>query len=419
MLSTNLRVTGFDAVTWGRFISLFESRRRRARDDHRNSYGMVVVVEAPGGGACAAFIGDRGPIACDGYRSREDLPALCAEHSVRRGIALKLGTIEELTERATPQLLRTDDYAGQWLALLTAARELEREGALYFWPEPKNVVPLPTPQLVTRALDVVLPDEHSFVAALWEDAELWTALVLRRRGGQFDLIGGPELVLDTVGPLSGDFRRDHRAVSRAISSSIAPLQLGIYTQRRRFERLLREAEPGAWAKAVALREIIIDPSPAYVNIAMGADALRATARRTGELLGGIDFLSMLEPWTRYAREQISNVASVTGMLGFNPLQVLARRLRANEDGTGETIVPPSSDDASDATKSSAPVIPRQRPLPNVEPIEPTPASDAATDNRHQRDNREEHAGPRQAPGPHANGPADEADHSANQSAGRR
>jgi len=368
VLSTNLRVTGFDAVTWGRFISLFESRRRRARDDHRNSYGVVVVVEDPNGGACAAFIGDRGPIACDQYKSRADLAGLCAEHGVRRGIALKLGTIEELTERATPQMLRTDDYAGQWLALLAAARELEREGALYFWPEPRNVVPLPTPQLVTRALDVVLPDEHSFVAALWEDAELWTALVLRRRGGQFDLIGGPELVLDTVGPLSGDFRRDHRAVSRAISTSIAPLQLGIYTQRRRFERLLREAEPGAWAKAVALREIIIDPSPAYVNIAVGADALRATARRTGELLGGIDFLSFLEPWTRYAREQISHVTSVSGLLGFNPLQVLARRLRANEDGTGETILPPSDPDdprgdVRDSIIPEAP-IPRERDLAN-------------------------------------------------------
>jgi hypothetical protein len=369
VLSTNLRVTGFDAVTWGRFISLFESRRRRARDDHRNSYGVVVVVEDPNGGACAAFIGDRGPIPCDQYKSREDLAALCAEHGVRRGIALKLGTIEELTERATPQMLRTDDYAGQWLALLSAARELEREGSLYFWPAPRNVVPLPTPQLVTRALDVVLPDEHSFVAALWEDAELWTALVLRRRGGQFDLIGGPELVLDTVGPLSGDFRRDHRAVSRAISTSIAPLQLGIYTQRRRFERLLREAEPGAWAKAVALREIIIDSSPAYVNIAVGADALRATARRTGELLGGIDFLSFLEPWTRYAREQISHVTSVSGMLGFNPLQVLARRLRANEDGTGETILPPSDPDdpdaeARDSIIPQAAAIPRERIVAN-------------------------------------------------------
>lgn len=351
MLSASLRFTGFDALTWGRFISLFESRRSRA-SDHRNSYGMVVVVEDDAGAACAAFIGDRGPISASNYRSRTDLATLCAEHHVRRGVALKLGAIEELMTRATAQMLRTDDYAGQWLALLGAARELEREGALYFWPESKNVVPIPTPQLVTRALDVVLPDEHSFVAALWEDVELWTALVLRRRGGQFDLIGGPELVLDTVGPLSGDFRRDHRAVSRAISESIAPLQLGIYAQRRRFERLLREAEPGAWAKAVALREIIIDPSPAYVHFAVGADALRATARKTGELLGGIDFMGLIEPWTRYAREQISAATSVTGVLGFNPLQLLARRLRANEDGVaGESLIP---DHAENAVQSEQP-----------------------------------------------------------------
>ena len=342
MLSSNLRVTGYDAVTWYRLVSLFEPRR--SPDDHSDSYGMLVIVEDSVGQACAAFIGERGPIAAASDPGRGNLPQLCAQHRVRRAVVLKQGAIEDLTERAAQQLLRTDDYAAQWLALLTAARELEREGALYFWPPAKNVVPLPSPQLLTRALDVVLPDEHSFVAALWEDSELWTALVLRRRGGQIDLLGGPELVLDAVGPLSGDYRRDHRAVSRAISASIAPVQLGIYSHYRRFERLLREAEPGAWAKAIALREVIIDPSPAYVHFAVGADALRATARRTGELLGGIDFLSYLEPWTRYAREQISHVASVTGMLGFNPLQVLARRLRAS--------------DTSESTEADSPEPPR-------------------------------------------------------------
>lgn len=338
MLSSNLRVTGYDAITWSRLVSLFEVRH--APDDHSNSYGMLVVVEDDAGAACAAFIGDRGPIDAASYTGRADLEALCNQLRVRRAVVLKQGTVEELTERAAQQLLRTDDYAAQWLALLSAARELEREGALYFWPPAKNVVPVPSPQLVTRALDVVLPDEHSFVAALWEDTELWTALVLRRRGGQIDLLGGPELVLDAVGPLSGDYRRDHRAVSRAVSASIAPVQLGIYSQYRRFERLLREPEPGAWAKAIALREVIIDPSPAYVHFAVGADAIRATARRTGQLLGGIDFLNYIEPWTRYAREQISHVASVTGMLGFNPLQVLARRLRgANSTAQTEANSP--------------------------------------------------------------------------------
>jgi hypothetical protein len=331
VLSANLRVTGYDAASWGRLVSLFEVRPRQLAGEHPDSSGLLVVVEDARGACCAAFIGDRGAIAVTTYSGRGDLPALCAQHGVRRAVALRLGTIEELTERAAEHVLRTDDYAAQWLALFEAARALEREGALYFWPEAKNIVPLPSLQLLTRALDVVLPDEHSFVAALWDDADLWTALVLRRRGGQFDLVAGPELVLDTVGPLSGDYRRDHRALSRGISESVAPVQLGIYSQRRRFERLLREAEPGSWAKAIALREVIIDPSPAYVHIAVGADALRATARKTGQLLGGFDFMTYIEPWARYAREQVANVASVTGMLGFNPLQVLARRLRADED----------------------------------------------------------------------------------------
>ncbi|MET0390209.1 MAG: hypothetical protein ABW321_29830 [Polyangiales bacterium] len=347
MLSANLRVTGYDAITWSRLISLFEARQQHGAPNEparNDGYAALVVVEDATGAACAAFIANRGPITASEYKSRADLGTLCEQHGVRRGIALRLGTIEELTERAAEQVLRTDDYAAQWLALFEAARALEREGALYFWPASTNAAALPSPQLITRALDVVLPDEHSFVAALWDESELWTALVLRRHGGQFDLIAGPELVLDVVGPLSGDYRRDHRAVSRAISTSIAPVQLGIYSQRRRFQRLLREAEPGAWAKAIALREVIIDPSPAYVHIAVGADALRATARRTGQLLGGIDFMTYIEPVARYAREQVANVASVTGMLGFNPLQLLARRLRANE---ATVSMPPPAEEPSE------------------------------------------------------------------------
>jgi hypothetical protein len=169
------------------------------------------------------------------------------------------------------------------------------------------------------------------VGVLWEESDLWTALVLRRRAGEIDLIAGPELVLDVVGPLGGDYRRDHRAVSRAIGAAVAPVQLGLYAQRRRFERLLRDAQPGAWAKAIALRDVIIDPSPAYVHVAVGADALRATARRTSQLFGGLDVASLLEPLARYARDQVMHVASVSGLLGFNPLQALARRLRSDQE----------------------------------------------------------------------------------------
>jgi hypothetical protein len=326
MLSSELRVTGFDPASWSRLLSLFGAGVEQASAAQR---GTLVVVVDEHGAACAAFVTQRGPIPIASYTGRAELAQLCEQLGAPRAIVVKLGAIEELTERAVPRVLGSDNYAAQWLGLLTTARELEREGALYFWPE-RSRLPLPSPPVLARTLDTVLPDERSLLAVLWEDSVLWTALLLRRRAGEIDLVAGPEFVLDVVGPLGGDYRRDHRAVSRAVSDAVAPVHIGIYAQRSRFERLLRNPEPGAWAKAVALREIIIDPSPAYVHVALTADAMRATARKTSEILGGLDFLSFAQPYARYAREQIMHVASVTGLLGWNPLQVLASRLRSGE-----------------------------------------------------------------------------------------
>src|SRR5262249_11333863 len=156
------------------------------------------------------------------------------------------------------------------------------------------------------------------------------------RGGQIDLVGGPELVLDVVGPLGGDYRRDHRAVSRALSDAIAPVQVGLYAQRRRFERLLRSPQPGSRAQAIALRGIITAPGAPHVHVAAGPAPPPPPARKPSQILGGLDAASVFAPAARYAREQIMHVASVSGMLGFNPLQVLARRLRSNEESADGT-----------------------------------------------------------------------------------
>lgn len=326
MLSSELRITGFDPTSWARLLSLLGASTEQATAANR---GTLVVVVDEHGMACAAFVTQRGHVPISSYNGRADLPQLCEQYEAQRAIVVKLGAIEELTERAVPRVLASDDYAAQWLGLLSAARELEREGALYFWPE-RARLPLPSPPVLARTIDTVLPDERALLAVLWEDSVPWTALLLRRRAGEIDLVAGPEFVLDVVGPLGGDYRRDHRAVSRAVSDAVAPVHIGIFAQRDRFERLLRNPEPGSWAKAVALREIIIDPSPAYVHVALTADAMRATARKTSQYLGGLDFLTFAQPYARYAREQIMHVASVTGLLGWNPLQVLAARLRSGE-----------------------------------------------------------------------------------------
>ena len=326
MLSSELRVTGFDSESWARLLSLFGGSVEHASAAQR---GTLVVVVDEQDAACAAFVTQRGAVPIAEYTGRAELGPLCEKLGCPRAIVVRLGAIEELTERAVPRVLGSDNYAAQWLGLLSVARELEREGALYFWPE-RGKLPLPSPVVLARTIDTVLPDERALLAVLWEDSMPWTALLLRRRAGEIDLVAGPEFVLDVVGPLGGDYRRDHRAVSRAVSDAVAPVHIGIYAQRTRFERLLRNPQPGAWAKAVALRDIIIDPSPPYVHVALAADALRATTRKTSQYLGRLDFMSYVHPAARYAREQIMHVASVTGLLGWNPLEVLASRLKSGE-----------------------------------------------------------------------------------------
>lgn len=331
MLSPELRLTGFSSDAWLRLLALFgaDGAPRKTKGE-THAQGSVVVIENEDGSACAAFHTELGSVTPEAYAGRADLPALCERHLARRGVVLRRGVIEEITERASARVLREEDFAAQWLALLSTIREVEREGLLYFWP-PRTQVPIPSPAVLTRMLDTLLPDGQSFLCVIWEGTEVWTALCVRRRGANIDLIAGPDVLLDVSGPLGGDYRRDHRAITRAVSAAIGPVHLGLFAQREDLEALLRDARPGAWARAVTLRDLIVDPAPAYVHVAVSADAVRATAKKTSEWLGGLDFFSVLEPVTRMLRDQITQVASVTGQLGWNPLQALATRLRARDD----------------------------------------------------------------------------------------
>jgi polar amino acid transport system ATP-binding protein len=141
------------------------------------------------------------------------------------------------------------------------------EGRIVVHPRPFPSIPLPTPQLVRRTLDSVLPDDRSFVLAVWRGHSLWTAVILRRRAGEIDWIAGPDQLLAWTGPLGGDWRRDHRLVSQAAAEHVAPVHLGLYGDLRSVRRLLRSREAGAWAKAVASREVILHPTPPYVACA--------------------------------------------------------------------------------------------------------------------------------------------------------
>lgn len=342
MISRHLRFEGFDARSWTNLLSLFapglpDRMGEEASDTDvpetdvgeakaEPDAGTLVILRADDGRVLKAFHTRRGRVRDLRYDGPQDLERVAKAYHSQRALELREGVLDELAEAMATRLERSDDYATQWLVVARIIRELTEAGKIHSWPRPVADVPVPTAGMVRRAIDVVLPDEHALVVALWENGAPWTAFALRRRDGAIDLVAGPDMILRWTGPLGGDWRRDHRIVATSVSRAVAPVHVGLFAEARTIRELLRTPDAGAWARAVAVRDIIIHPTPPYVAVALGADAARAVARTTSRWLGGFDALKPLAPMAAYLRGRITEVGSVTAVLGFDPLRALAHSL---------------------------------------------------------------------------------------------
>jgi hypothetical protein len=356
VISAELKFEGFDVRSWTNLISLFSpatvERMQSApiesdapeltRDERPPREGTLVVVLDTHEQVLKAFHTARGRVTDLEWTGKRSLPLLAETYGARRVVALTEGVMDEVSERLALRLQRGDDYVTQWLALARIIREMQEAGLMTFHPRPLANVPIPSAGTVRRALDVVLPDEHSAVFVLFERQRPWTSFALRRRRGSIDRVVGPDIVSRWVGPLGGDFRRDHRVVVESVSRSLAPVHFGLFTEVATARRLLSEDDPGRWAQAVAVRDVIVHPTPPYVAVALGADAVRGVARTTQRFLGGIDFFQAFGPITDALRSRVGEVASVKSLLGFDPLDALAawlRRDREEGEASGDSVSP--------------------------------------------------------------------------------
>lgn len=346
MIHPSLRFEGFDSRSWTNLISLFapsviarlstegadsDAPELEEHEREGRARGALVVVLDDRDRVIKALHTVHGRVEGLVWSGPAELPALAASYGARRCIAMREGVMEEIAERVARRVDRDDDYVAQWLLLARTVRELSEAGLLHTWPRPLANVPIPTSAMVERAMDTVLPEGHAMVLVVWNGSSPWTGLVLRREAGGIDLVAGPDLIARWTGPLGGDWRRDYRVVSDAVTDAVAPVHLGIFTELSTLRSLLRSSDAGAWARAVAVRDVIVHPTPPYVAVALGADAVRAVARESTRWLGGIDALAPLAPIATFVRGRVAEVASVTATLGFDPLKVLAQWLRRAED----------------------------------------------------------------------------------------
>jgi hypothetical protein len=330
VLAPDVRFEGFTATDWVRVLSLFRPRRAagEARDPERPRGGVVAVHAA---GRLRKLVHTevgrlRAPAGEEAWPM--SVEALAARHHASWAVALELGTLEAIMERFGARVQRGDDLTAQALLLMQLFRDEHLAGKIELWPRRLRGVPIPLPAMVRGTIEAVCGAGRTLVVGIFEAGELWTSVALRRDAHGVDLILGPDEVREDMGLLSGDWRRDYRHLARAIEQRAGPLSLGCFAEVATIRALEVDPSPGAWARAVAVRDVILSPVPPALAIPLGIDAgwaaltaLRAVAER-------MDPVGVVVPAVRKLLELTSGGGEpdVATMLGFHPLDLLRRLL---------------------------------------------------------------------------------------------
>ena len=326
MFTPDVQVLDFSAQDWRRLPDLF--RAPGSGLPAALGGGIIAVRDGQRLIKVTSTLHGRLPLPETGYASAASLGQT---HDGTFAVVLSTSALDQFGDRFARRLTRGQSFHVQVEAFIGALRELEQEGEVELWPAPFAEWPIPTERAFGNALDLVCPEGKSLVLGAFDDGALYTALCLRRRGPAFDIVMGPDRVRRDMGLLSGDFSRDYRYLGAAVEARLGPLAVGCYAELSTFRRLASDPAPGAWATAVAVRDVVLTPITAGLAVPLGVDAGRAALALAKGLLGqfsifgGLQAPASLGPKLERAYALVEN--DMRRYLGFDPWRVLTRWFR--------------------------------------------------------------------------------------------
>jgi hypothetical protein len=321
VITQDVSFEGFTASDWQRLADVFRAPP--------SGFGEQASQEqAARGGVVAVTTGNRLRKLVHTKRGRLDLcvdwpiklPELAGRYDASWAVELAAGALEELVERFSERLRPRQEYLEQALELARALRELEAEGLVAMWPKRFADIPVPGSRVITTALDMFCGEGRAIALGVFRHGELYTGLVARRRGMGFDRIVGPDELRSEMGLLSGDFRRDYRHFAAAAERNVAPLSLGVFGELLTFQALARDPAPGAFALAVAARDLLISPVSAGLAVPLGLDVGRAAFAGLRGLAERFGAGGAFAPMLGRAEEFVSR--DLSALLGFDPWAAL-------------------------------------------------------------------------------------------------
>ncbi len=286
MLTRDVRFEGWSASDWIRLLSLAQTPLPESPQESSPPVhgGLLLVHET--GVLRKAFHTELGRIDAALLGWPEELPKIASLHRASWVLSVQQGALDELMDRFGALTRPEDDILGQLLTLGQLLKQMTAEGRLSTWPSSMERWPIPSYAIASRGLDGLCADGKLLLVGLFQDGELWTSLALRRRGLAFDWILGPDELRRDMGLLSGDWHRDQRFLVDAVEHRMdARLGAGLIAETHTLRALMTTATPGAWAKAVAIREILVWPLLGPAALPLGVDAARgalALAKRVSD-----------------------------------------------------------------------------------------------------------------------------------------
>lgn len=332
MLSPDVRFEGFTAEDWERVLELFRPLRPkgRARDPERPQ-GLIIAVH--GGGRPRKLLHSRvGRLRLDDVARDWPLSAeeLAQRHAASWALKMEAGALDDVMSQLGARLERHDDCTTQWLVLIEELQNQVMRGRIELWPSRLSGMPVPSQAMIDRSLDTVCPAGKTMLIGLFDGDELWTSIALRRGFEGFELVLGPDELRPRLGLLSGDFRRDHRHLARLVAEHAGPLSLGCFAEWETFRQLEVDPTPGAWALAVAVRDVVLAPVPPAMALPLGLDAGRAAFEALRGIASRFDAGGVLTPAFDAIRQVAIGDKQLEDVLGFKPLEVLRALLSRDE-----------------------------------------------------------------------------------------
>jgi len=288
-------------------------------------YALLILDQ---GLLCHAVISGDGaiPLSTVGFQgvTNAQLATLARELEVQGVAVFERRALTELFEAMERGLQPFDDYATQGVGLWQVLRRCE---GIWSHPPLLDLIPPLRSDALQRTFDLLVPNGSTLVAYVMENKRVHCSVIAEKKGGDICLATMHPGIGDLLSEqeLGRDWRANYDRVNRAVEQRFSKPSISVFVERAAVERILR-GPPDQLAKELRAGNLIVDPSPLWLQGLLGGAAALAAATTSAKRMAR--FLpkgarKMAGDFVGAAQDRMKESgANPFGMLGFDPIALL-------------------------------------------------------------------------------------------------